>query len=135
MPAIHQIDIKNKIIITTWDGEPTAGELADALIAYQEKLKCKPEYRDFNEIVDFSETKGGWISSDGLRRLVTIAQRYDRPDSKIKLAIVVKSTLAFGLARMYETFRSFSPKITKEMRVYRVKAEALRWVVGENAQD
>ena len=134
MPAIHHIDNNNKLIITTWNGEPTASDLVDAFRNYQRDIKSKPEFIDYDEIVDFSGIEGFKLSADGLRMMGSIAANTDNPGKKSKLAIVVKSTLAFGLARMYEIYRSFNPQSNKAIRVFKYKSEALAWIAKQNNQ-
>lgn len=127
MPATHHIDEQNKLIVTTWDGEPTVQDLSKALKKYQNEIKSKPEFQDYNELVDFTKIKGFKLSSEGLGMLSHTAGSLDESTGKCKLAIIVKTTLAFGLARMYEMLRSFGPR-KKEIRVFKDKSSALNWL-------
>ena len=118
MPAIHHIDKKNKLIITTWEGEPTTLDLSDSFKVYQRDIKSKPEFFDYDELVDFSKNECFKLSSDGLRALSNLATSFDESVANSKLAIVVNTILSFGLARMYELYRSLGPK-KKEIRVFK----------------
>ena len=44
MPATHQIDNTDKLLITTWTGKATDAKLIDALKKYQENYLCHPDY-------------------------------------------------------------------------------------------
>ena len=133
MPAIHHIDKKNKLIITTWEGEPTTLDLSDSFKVYQRDIKSKPEFFDYDELVDFSKNECFKLSSDGLRALSNLATSFDESVANSKLAIVVNTILSFGLARMYELYRSLGPK-KKEIRVFKNKSSALTWLGYKNDQ-
>lgn len=128
MPATHEIDAQNKLILTRWKDEPTVSDLIDALVSYQAKIKNKPEYADYNEIVDFSGVDGLKLDAVGLKRVVELAAGFDKSTSRCKCAIVVSSSLAFGLARMYAIARSMNSKTTKVLEVFKDIAEAYMWL-------
>ncbi len=127
MPANHYIDEENKIIFTEWHGEPSDSDLVDALNIYLNEIKSKPELDSFNELVDFSGTRGLKLSIDVLIELGKMASKFDKPGTN-KLAIVVSSSVAYGFARMYGIYRSYNPQSSKEVRVFKIKEEALKWL-------
>jgi len=129
MPALHKIDDDNRLITTTWTGEATDAGLIDAFLQYHRDVKGKPEYYAYNEIVDFSKTDDFNLSLDGLRKLVNMTSSKDVHGVKTKLAIVVTLPSAYGLARMYEIFRSIRPNTTKELRIFREYSHAVAWIV------
>ena len=130
MPASHYIDEENKIIFTDWHGEPNDSDLVDALNNYLRDIKSKPELDGFNELVDFSEAKGLKLSINALIVLGKIASKFDKP-IKNKLAIVVTSSLAYGLARMYGIYRNYNPQSNKEVHVFRSKTDAMAWIKSQ----
>ena len=127
MPATHHIDKENKIIFTGWHGEPSGSNLIDALNIYFRDIKSKPELKDYNELVDFSDTKGLKLSIDVLIELGKIASKFDKSGNH-KLAIVVNSSLAYGIARMYGVYRNYNPQSNKKVNVFRSKTEAMAWI-------
>jgi hypothetical protein len=127
MPATHYLVEEKKIIFTDWHGEPSDNDLVDALNIYLRDIKSRPELDGYNELVDFSDTKGLKLSIDVLIELGKIASKYDKPGNN-KLAIVVNSSLAYGLARMYGVYRNYNPQSSKEVQVFRSKAEAMVWL-------
>ena len=132
MSAIHTVDDKKKLIITAWEGEPTAQDLTNAFKQYQKEIKSEPSLADYNELVDFTKIVGFKINSNGLRILANVAANSDDDSIKTKLAIVVKSPLTFGLARMYEIYRDLNPTKSKEIKVFQNKSSALIWLDKAN---
>ena len=128
MPALHKIDDGMKLITTIWSGEASDAELVNALIRYQQDIKSLPVYHSYNEIADFSGAGAFKLSADGLRKLVQIATESDVRGVKTKLAIIVSEPVAYGLARMYEAYRTFKANASKEVRVFRNYSNALKWI-------
>lgn len=136
MPANHFIDKENKIIFTSWDGEPSDSDLIDALNIYLRDIKNNSELYDYNELVDFTGTQGIKLSINALIELGKIASKFDKPldkSVKNKLAIVVTSSLAYGLARMYGIYREYNPQSNKKVLVFRSKEEAMAWLESSDA--
>ncbi len=128
MPVEHQIDETNRLIVTTWTGRLTDGEMIQVYQDYLNNIKTLPRYIPYNEIADFSKTSDVRLTVDGIKKMGEIASTADREDVKTKLAIIVNSNLAFGLARMYQVYRSFSPNANKETRVFKKEGDALEWI-------
>jgi len=63
--------------------------------------------------------------------MVNIASSTDKDRTRTKLALIVASNLAFGLARMYEIYRSLSRHANKEIRVFKNEPDALAWIKEE----
>jgi len=59
-----------------------------------------------------------------------IAQRTDQPAVQTKLAIVISSTLAFGLAQMYITYRNLAPNSNKQLNVFKNYNDAFEWLTA-----
>ena len=129
MPAIHSIDYEAKLITTTWEGEATDASLYDAFKKYHSFLLNERDLLDFNEVLNFSDVDLQKLTTQGLIQLTQVAFNIDHDRTQVtRIAIVVNSILAFGMARMYEIYRSFSPKNKKKLRVFRELDEALTWV-------
>ena len=128
MPANHKIDNSNKLIITTWEGEAHDNEFIEAIKKYQKEIQNHPDYINYNEIVNLSEVTKINISTEGIKTIGSIASSTDKYEINAKLAIIVNSTLAFGLARMYEVYRGFSKKSLKKIRIFKNEIKALEWI-------
>jgi len=128
MPAHHNIDTKNQLLITTWEGEARDIEFIEAIKKYQKNIQSHPDYINYNELVDFSNVTGIKLTTEGIRNIGTIASTTDQNEVNRKLAFIVNSSLAFGLARMYEAYRGFSKKAHKELRIFKNEKDAFEWV-------
>ena len=128
MPAIHRIDTDAQLIVTTWEGKAIDIDLINAIKRYQEDYQSNPDCSDFNEIVDFRQATSIKLTTEGLEHISEIASETDEERDDKKLALIVKSNLAFGLARMYEVYRGFQKNATKEIRVFKNENKALEWV-------
>ena len=130
MPASHTIDHKNRLIETRWIGEPGDEDLVKALTKYLREIRSRSEFATYNELVNFSNLAGTRISKDGLQMLIASAEKYDRPGIRSKLAFVAGTNLTYGLTRMYAIYRSFSPKSTKQIQVFKTRSAAMAWLTG-----
>jgi len=128
MPANHKIDTKSQLLITTWEGAAHDIEFIEAIKKYQEDIQNHPDYIDYNEIVDFSKVTGIKLTTEGIKNIGQIASMTDHNEVNRKLAFIVSTSLAFGLARMYEVYRSFSKKSNKEIRIFKTEQDAFEWV-------
>ena len=127
MPVNHDIDEEKKIIFTEWQGEPDDSDLVEALNIYFRDIKSRPELDGFNELVDFSDTRGLKLSITILIELGKISSKFDKPVNN-KLAIVTSSSFTYGLARMYGIFRKHNPQSNKKVLAFRSKEEAMEWL-------
>ena len=130
MPAKHYIDEHNRLIVTTWHGEASDSELIEAIIEYQNKIKSHPDYVSYNEILDLSKVEGVALTTDGLKQLGRTASKTDHKEVTTRLAIIVQSSLLYGLARMYEAYRNLIPSSNKEIRIFKDEQAATKWVNG-----
>ena len=128
MPANHQIDNNKQLIITTWEGDAHDNEFIEAIKTYQKDIQNIPDYINYNEVVDLSKVTSFKLTTDGIINIGKIASSTDRNETVKKLALIVNSRLAYGLCRMYETYRSFSKKSNKVIRVFKNKKDALEWI-------
>lgn len=127
MPATHYIDNKLKLLISTWEGDATDEECVEALKKYQKKYQNNPDYINYNEIIDTRKVKKIKLTTQGIKYSSQIASSTDQKESKRKLAFIVRSNLAYGLVRMFITYRSFSNSATKELQVFKTTKEAIEW--------
>ncbi len=131
MPAQHSIDNKNKLIVTTWEGEAVDTDLIEALKKYQQDIQGHPAYLGYNEVVDFRKVTKMKVTTEGIKNIGRIASQTDQNGTDRKLAFIVGSDLAFGLARMYEVYRGFTRKTNKEIRTFKNKDDAYKWVMDD----
>lgn len=131
MPAHHVIDKKNRLIVTTWDGDVVDIDLIEALKKYQQDIQGHPAYLGYNEIVDFSTVGKIKVTTEGIKNIGRIASITDQNGTDRKLAFIVSSDLAFGLARMYEVYRGVTRETNKELRTFKNNDDAYKWVMND----
>ena len=127
MPIEYQIDHARRRVVAQGTGTVTEQEI----FAYQREVWARPEVAGFDQIVDMSAAEhidAPVPSADGMRDLAALAAGMDHPGQPSRFAIVAPGDLAFGLGRMYSTYRELDPRSTKAVRVFRTMDEALAWL-------
>ena len=66
MPAKHEIDDSNKLIITRWAGILDDNDMIQVYLEYLKNIKTLPQFIPYNEIVDFSKTDEINLSVEGI---------------------------------------------------------------------
>ena len=118
MPASYTIDAARQLVISRGVGELTEADL----LAHQRQLQHDPAFvPTFRQLWDLTGVTGGQITAAGVRTLaaVTVFQPGTRR------AIVVQGLLAYGLARMFQLWRSVQGE---RIAVFRELAPALAWL-------
>ena len=128
MPANHHIDNEAQLIITTWEDVGRDRDFIEAIKKYQKDIQNHPDFSSFNEVVDLSKITGIKLTIEGIKNIGKIASTTDKKEINRKLALIVSSNLAYGLARMYEVYRSYAKRAHKEIRIFKNKKEAFEWV-------
>ena len=128
MSANHQINTEAGVIVTKWEGDVTDVEIIEALKSYQEDIVCKPEYYNYNEVVNFANVADVKVTAKGLMDLAKQAKKSEQQGIYTKLAIIVNSGLAESFANLYATYRKFIQQSNKEVQVFRKEGDALNWV-------
>lgn len=128
MPANHYINDQDKVITTTWDGDATDSDFIEALGKYLNDIQEKPEYRDYDEIIDLRTMSRIRLSAKGLINIGKLASTTDERRTNTKLAIIVGSDLAFNFAKLYATYRNFGKANKKRLRVVRNEQDAINWL-------
>ena len=128
MPATHYIDDSSKLIITTWEGEAADIKLIEALITYQKNIQSRPDYSHYNEVVNFNKASCYSLTLEGIKNIAKLASKNDQNKIKRKLALIVNSNVAYGLARMYESYRNLTRSANKEIRAFKEENEAFKWL-------
>lgn len=128
MPAHHHIDNEAKLLITTWEGEAIDIDFINAIKRYHKDFQNQLEYRDYNEVVNLTGITDIKLTTEGLKQIGQIAATTDQKRDQGKLAFIVNTNLAYGLVRVYMTYRNFGHDATKELRVFREESVALDWL-------
>ncbi len=96
-------------------------------LAHQEKLLRDPDFDpNFGQLVDFTHVTEVELSAPDVRRLALTTVF----SANSRRAILVKSDLQYGLARMFGMVRDGFGE--KGIRVFRKLEDALEWVLAKD---
>lgn len=115
-----------------------SGRLSEAdVFGYQREVWNRPDVTGYDELADMSEVEEFMLpdpAGPGFMQLAMESAARDDPTRASKFAIVAPEKLAFGLGRMYATYREQEPGSTKEVQVFTSLAAALDYL-GVEAPD
>ena len=125
MPIEYQIDHDRGIVLARAIGNLTAEDI----FKYQREVWSFPEVKGYNELIDMSNVEKIESSThDKTVELAHLSASMDDRKIATKFAIVASDPLAYGMGRMYETYRNLNPRSTKEVRVFRSMNDAMGWI-------
>jgi hypothetical protein len=127
MPITYRIDHERRLVHAEVSGTLTR----DDAFSYQREVWSRPDVRGYQQLVDASAVDRIDIpfpSSQAMQDLAALAAGMDDRQVKSKFAIVAVSSFAYGLARMYATYRALQTNSTKEVAVFRSVPEAMAWL-------
>jgi hypothetical protein len=119
MPLEYHIDHARRLVVAKGNGVLTGADI----FGYQREVWSRPDVVGYDELVDMSgvtEITTPSPAGDNFRALAA--------ETPSKFAIVAGEELAFGLGRMYQTYRELDPRSTKEVRVFRTLPEAMAYL-------
>ena len=125
MPLEYRIDRERRVVFAT-----ATRTLSDEdVFAYQREVWSRSDLTGYDEIVDLSLVEDLVLSSgDRVRALAELAATMDVSGASSKLAIVAPQDLAYGFARMFETYRTMNQSGGKAVLVFRSMQAALDWL-------
>lgn len=133
MPITYEIHHDRKLVHARISGTLTR----DDAFQYQHQVWSLPEVRGYNQLVDASDMGHVDIpfpSADAMRELSSLAASMDEPNLKTRFAIVATSAFAYGLARMYATYRALDPRSTRVVSVFRSVEDATAWLEADDSK-
>lgn len=134
MPITYEIHHDRRLVHARITGTFTR----DDAFGYQHEVWSNPAVRGYDQLVDASEMGHVDIpfpSADAMRELAGLAAGMDDPSVKTRFAIVATSAFAYGLARMYATYRALDPRSTRTIHVFRSAGDAMTWLSGGEPGD
>ena len=125
MPIAYQIDHDRRLVVARGQGILTDEDV----FGYQRDVWSRQDVQGYSELVDMSAVEQiDGASVDRMRQLASLSASMDAASSPSRFAIVAPSDAAFGLGRMYQTFRHMEGSSTKEISVFRTVSEALQFL-------
>jgi len=121
MPIAYTIDHARRLVTAVGQGELTG----DDIFGYQQEVWSRPEVRGYDELMDMTKVERIDLrSADHIKQLAEVSASMDAAASQSKFAIVAPGDYAYGLGRMYESYRRLEGRSTKRVGVFRSMAEA-----------
>lgn len=125
MPIEFTIDHARRLVTATARGTVTGEDV----FGYQRSVWSRADVQGYNELLDMRAVEALALPSvDNMRALAELSASMDAPQTSSKFAIVATTDEAFGLSRMYETYRHLEGKSTKEVAVFRTITEAYAYL-------
>jgi hypothetical protein len=125
MPITYQIDHRLRLV----DAQ-AHGLLGDEdIFCYQREVWGRADVVGYNEIVDMSNVIS--IETESLPRIQQLAEvsaGMDPMNIPTKFAIVASKPLHYDLGRLYATYRKLNTKSMKQVRVFGIREDALKWL-------
>ncbi len=119
MDASYDFDSEGRVVIVTIHGELTD----QGLLEGYDRLVGDPRFRpDYDQLVDLRDARGREVTAQGVQALVARPAEF-APTSR--RAIVIRSDLGFGMARMYEILRGGQ---AGDVRVFKDLDAAKQWL-------
>jgi hypothetical protein len=125
MPIEHRIDHQRRLVLVRGHGTLTD----DEVFGYQREVWSRADVGGYDELVDMTDI--GHIalpSGDRVQELARLSAGMDTRSRASRLAVIAPSDTAFGIGRMYQTYRELDPRSTKEIGVFRTREEALSFL-------
>ena len=134
MPSHHHFDHQSKIILTYWEGDIRDDESIEAMEDYVAQIHSQIEVvHSYNEILDCLAIKSIQVTPSGLKTIAKLASNSGLPNNR--LAIVVRSGIAYSFAKLYQIYRTRIIKGNKDIRIFNLHDEALIWVKDPLAEN
>lgn len=132
MPIEYRIDHSRRLVVAR-----ALGVLTDAdVFGYQREVWSQPQVAGYDELMDMTQaTKIAVASADRVRELAAVSAAMDPPASAAKFAVVAPQDFAFGLGRMFATYRGIEPGSLKQVAVFRSLPPALAFLGIEGPFD
>lgn len=124
MTVEYRIDHEQRLVWAAGHGTLTGEDV----FGYQRDVWSKPEVKGYGELMDMSDVQR--IDLPSVRRLKDLAAMSADMDAPAttRFAIIAPRDEAFGLARIYETYRRLEGKSTKQVGVFRSLDDALTFL-------
>lgn len=119
MPWSYEIDESGELVRLRLYGEVSNPDLLDADLA----LRSDPEFqKHFDELVDMSDATEGTLTVGAIRQLVSRPPLFSTSSRR---AIVVRTDLGYGLARIFQARRG---EVAGEIEIFRSLTNAELWL-------
>jgi hypothetical protein len=123
MPIEYRVDSSGRLVFARGFGALTDSDV----FGYQKEVWSSPDVAGYDELIDMTNVDSVVLPTKAWE-LASTSAHDDLTSGGGRLAIVAPQDWAYGLGRMYETYRDLDPKSTKRVAVFRTLAEALAFL-------
>ncbi len=125
MPIQFQVDHERRVVLADGSGTLTDGDV----FGYQREVWSRADVRGYHELMDMTAVESiEPPSPERIRELAELSAHMDARSTPTRFAIVAPSTIAFGLAKMFQAQRDLQKRSTKDVGVFRTRSEALAFL-------
>jgi len=130
MPIVYRIDHDARLVVAAGYGVFTPAAVFD----YQREVWSRPDVKGYDELIDMSRVTRIEVSEPHrMKELAALSASTDDAAGSSRFAIVAPADIAYGLGRMFQTYRELNPKSTKSVGVFRTMEEALAYLEIDSA--
>jgi hypothetical protein len=127
----------------SWGGDPedacvtSRGEASlEGFYAWAQEGLSDPRYREgMSVVVDHRELDWSHISLKDVQERIELFERDSPRFGRIRTAMVMRATVDFGLARMYQAYVELQPDLQIEIGVFTSIEAAREWIRERKAAD
>lgn len=121
MPITYTIDHPRRLVSARAVGALTG----DDIFGYQQEVWSRPEVGGYDELIDMTDVERIDLRSvEHIKQLAELSASMDPSAAQSRFAIVAPGDYAYGLGRMYESYRRLEGRSTKRVGVFRSMDEA-----------
>jgi hypothetical protein len=125
MPIAYRVDHDARVVVAVGYGIVTDADVFE----YQRTVWSRSDVGGFDELIDMTPvTRIEGSSPERVRELAQVAASMDSPASQSRLAVIASADVAFGLGRMFQTYRQLNEQSTKQVGIFRTTDDALAFL-------
>ena len=125
MPIDYRVDHARRLVVVRASGTLTDEDV----FGYQHEVWSRPEVDGYDELVDMTDVERIALPyADRVQDLAHLSASMDTRHHASHLAVIAPSDTAFGIGRMYQTYRGLDRHSTKQVGVFRSREEALAFL-------
>lgn len=122
MPIVYRVDHHARVVVAAGHGIFSDSDV----FGYQREVWSRNDVAGYNELIDMTHVERIALpSADRVKDLAILAAGMDDSHSTSRMAVVASDNFAFGLGRMFQSFRELDRRSTKEIGIFRTMEEAL----------
>src|SRR5258706_16135391 len=112
MPIVYRVDHDAHLVLALGHGEMTDADV----FGYQREVWSRPDVKGYDELIDMTKvTRIALPSVDRVQDLAALSADMDDKGKRSRIAIVAPADVAYGLARMFQSYRDLNPRSTKNV--------------------